>query len=105
MLNFKRLPSDIPPSVTGNNAALTETSSGDLILIDSSGARPMATKSDVEAVTKSTSEAVDKVLAEKADISEFRMLAEQYNKAIEVINNLSERLAAIESNYDPTVIN
>ena len=27
-----------------------------------------------------------------------------YNSAIEVINNLSERLAALESNYDPTVI-
>ncbi|MCH5163082.1 MAG: hypothetical protein J1G38_06290 [Clostridiales bacterium] len=32
-------------------------------------------------------------------------LAENYNKAIEVINNLSERLTALESNYDPTVIN
>ena len=31
-------------------------------------------------------------------------LAEKYNKAIEVINNLSERLTALESNYDPTVI-
>ena len=32
------------------------------------------------------------------------MLAAEYNKAIIVINNLSERLAALESNYDPTVI-
>lgn len=32
------------------------------------------------------------------------MLAAKYNSAIEVINNLSERLAALESNYDPTVI-
>lgn len=31
-------------------------------------------------------------------------LAAEYNKAIEVINNLSERLAALENNYDPTVI-
>ena len=31
-------------------------------------------------------------------------LAQKYNQAIEVINNLSERLTALESNYDPTVI-
>lgn len=31
-------------------------------------------------------------------------LTQSYNNAIEVINNLSERLAALESNYDPTVI-
>lgn len=43
-------------------------------------------------------------LAEKANVSEVRELAERYNAAIEVINNLSERLAALESNYDPTVI-
>ncbi|MCH5165656.1 MAG: hypothetical protein J1G01_04575 [Clostridiales bacterium] len=27
-----------------------------------------------------------------------------YNKAIEVINNLSVRVTALESNYDPTII-
>lgn len=43
-------------------------------------------------------------LAEKANVSEVRELAERYNAAIEVINNLSERLAALENNYDPTVI-
>lgn len=43
-------------------------------------------------------------LAEKANVSEVRELAERYNTAIEVINNLSERLAALENNYDPTVI-
>ncbi len=31
-------------------------------------------------------------------------IAAKYNKAIEVINNLSERVTALESNYDPTVI-
>lgn len=31
-------------------------------------------------------------------------LAIEYNKAIEVINDLSERLAELEKNYDPTVI-
>lgn len=30
--------------------------------------------------------------------------ATEYNKAIEVINNLSERVYAIEKNYDPTII-
>ena len=43
-------------------------------------------------------------LAEKANVSEVRELAERYYAAIEVINNLSERLAALENNYDPTVI-
>lgn len=32
-------------------------------------------------------------------------LTETYNKAIEVINNLSERVSALEKNYDPTIIN
>lgn len=31
-------------------------------------------------------------------------LTEAYNKAIEVINNLSERVTALEANYDPTII-
>ena len=31
-------------------------------------------------------------------------LVSNYNTAIEVINNLSERVVALESNYDPTVI-
>ncbi|MDE7406486.1 MAG: hypothetical protein K2M89_06410 [Clostridiales bacterium] len=31
-------------------------------------------------------------------------LVANYNNAIKVINNLSERMAALESNYDPTVI-
>ncbi len=31
-------------------------------------------------------------------------IAAEYNKSIQVINNLSERVAALESNYDPTVI-
>lgn len=31
-------------------------------------------------------------------------LATEYNKAIEVINNLSERVTALEKNYDPTII-
>ncbi len=31
-------------------------------------------------------------------------IATEYNKSIQVINDLSERLAALESNYDPTVI-
>lgn len=31
-------------------------------------------------------------------------LVSNYNNAIEVINNLSERMLALESNYDPTVI-
>lgn len=31
-------------------------------------------------------------------------LATEYNKAIQVINDLSERLAELEKNYDPTVI-
>lgn len=45
------------------------------------------------------------------EVAAFKMQAEKYsqaivayNSAIEVINNLSERLAALESNYDPTVI-
>ena len=43
-------------------------------------------------------------LETKADASAVRELTERYNEALKVINNLSERLAALESNYDPTVI-
>lgn len=53
--------------------------------------------------------------AQASEINELKMrnaelvnrlneLADNYNKAIEVINDLSERVAALESNYDPTVI-
>lgn len=35
---------------------------------------------------------------------ENEKLAQAYNKAIGVINDLSERLAALEKNYDPTLI-
>lgn len=45
------------------------------------------------------------------ELSAFKNQSEKYeqaiiafNTAIEVINNLSERLAALENNYDPTVI-
>lgn len=31
-------------------------------------------------------------------------IAETYNKAIEVINDLAQRVAALEANYDPTII-
>ncbi len=31
-------------------------------------------------------------------------LADEYNNAIKVINDLSERLTALEANYDPTII-
>lgn len=31
-------------------------------------------------------------------------LADAYNKAIEVINDLAQRVAALEANYDPTII-
>lgn len=36
--------------------------------------------------------------------STIEMLAETYNKAIEVINDLAQRVAALEANYDPTII-
>ena len=36
--------------------------------------------------------------------AQLTVVSESYNKAIEVINNLSERLAALEANYDPTII-
>lgn len=37
--------------------------------------------------------------------AENKRLTEAYNQAIEVINNLSERIVALEKNYDPTIIN
>ena len=43
-------------------------------------------------------------LATKAVAAELDELKQRYNQAIEVINNLSERVTALESNYDPTVI-
>ncbi|MDE6401349.1 MAG: hypothetical protein K2L54_01915 [Clostridiales bacterium] len=36
--------------------------------------------------------------------TENETLATEYNKAIEVINSLSERVTALEKNYDPTLI-
>lgn len=36
--------------------------------------------------------------------STIEKLAESYNKAIEVINDLEQRVAALEANYDPTII-
>lgn len=35
---------------------------------------------------------------------ENERLAVVYNEAVKIINNLSERLTALEKNYDPTVI-
>lgn len=49
-------------------------------------------------------EALRAELKTKATAEELNELKDRYNKAIEVINNLSERIAALESNYDPTVI-
>lgn len=43
----------------------------------------------------------DALSAEQTIIAD---LVEKYNKAIEVINNLAERVTALEANYDPTVI-
>lgn len=49
-----------------------------------------------------------RLLAAEAELevvkAQNKALADSYNTAINVINNLSERLAALESNYDPTVI-
>ena len=104
MIHFKRLPSDILPTVDNQNAVLAETSSGDFVLIDSDGARTIALKIDIKTAVDEAVEAIHKEMSDKADQSVVREIAEQYNKAIEVINNLSERLAALESNYDPTVI-
>lgn len=104
MLQFKRLPSDIVPTVEGNNVVLAETSSGDLILTDSDGSKPIATKHDIKVAANEVSTAFNTELTSKADMSIVNELAEKYNNAIEVINNLSERVAALESNYDPTVI-
>ena len=46
--------------------------------------------------------------AQKTEYSDlyarFNNLADKYNKAIKVINDLSERVDALENNYDPTVI-
>lgn len=49
-----------------------------------------------------------RLLAAEAELeavkAQNKALADSYNNAIKVINNLSERIAALESNYDPTVI-
>ncbi len=48
---------------------------------------------------------VNELMSELAEVrAENERIAAEHNKAIEVINNLSERLTALESNYDPTVI-
>lgn len=41
---------------------------------------------------------------EKRLMQENKMLSEAYNNAIKVINDLSERVYALEKNYDPTLI-
>lgn len=45
-------------------------------------------------------------LSEKLDcaLSRIEALTQSYNNAIEVINDLAERVAALEANYDPTLI-
>lgn len=45
-------------------------------------------------------------LSEKLDgaLSRIETLTQSYNNAIEVINDLAERVAALEANYDPTLI-
>ena len=46
--------------------------------------------------------------AQNAQMTELKKenerLINAYNKAIGVINNLSERITAIEKNYDPTLV-
>ena len=53
-------------------------------------------------------EAVKKLNCTMAEVEELKAsnaaLTTAYNKAIEVINDLSVRFTALEANYDPTVI-
>lgn len=37
-------------------------------------------------------------------VNRLNEIADKYNKAIEVINALAERVGALEANYDPTII-
>ena len=46
--------------------------------------------------------AVDKCVKQAEEKCE--KLADAYNKAIIIINDLVERVAALEANYDPTII-
>lgn len=48
---------------------------------------------------------IDAMQSVIADVkTQNRELAENYNKAIAVVNDLSRRLKALEKNYDPTII-
>lgn len=92
------------PGAEGEDKILAALPNGDIVVIDAQGSAILATKENVACVISDSEKRLISRLDEKADVSDMIKLAEKYNAAVEVINNLSERLAALESNYDPTVI-
>lgn len=111
-LHFKRRISDVLPVADGDDAYIVQTLDGKLWLVDSLGGHEIVTAEDVvkfaEHGVAITEELIVRIEAQKQSLTELRSQNErlviEYNKAIEVINDLSERVAALESNYDPTVI-
>ena len=62
-------------------------------------------KEEAERREQEHTEQISELISAVASLKEVNeLLAKNYNKAIEVINDLSGRVAALEKNYDPTVI-
>lgn len=62
-------------------------------------------KANAEQAAQKYAERLSELLKTLASVkSANETLATEYNKAIEVINNLSERVTALEKHYDPTLI-
>ncbi len=111
-LHFKRLNSNVLPIAIGDDVYLAYTPDGELFVVDSSGASKIVIDETLNNVSQRVLDVVealeskltnqDQALA--ALIAKTERLATAYNNAIKVINDLSERLTALESNYDPTVI-
>lgn len=65
----------------------------------------MRCQQEIERVVKECSERqTEQIMALASVKTTNEMLAATYNQAIEVINDLAQRVAALEANYDPTII-
>lgn len=99
MVKIKQLPSDTPPPLHGNGAELYINAAGDIIVSTVNGISRIANVDYVDSVMQT-----ERSAARDDVVSVQREYAERYNAMLEVIKNLAERLARLEANYDPTVI-
>lgn len=87
-----------------NCEAIKIASLGDMLKNQWEISGGMSDVSAIERLTEIERSFAYEVAAFKAQAEKYNQAVVAFNAAIEVINNLSERIAALESNYDPTVI-